>query len=47
MNASLGVKNDQHEEADDNSTDESDEETPFRTVVQEIEKSHILLLTPI
>ena len=48
MNISTGVMNDQHEEADNNSIDENDEEeTPLRTVVQEIEKSHILLLTPI
>ena len=47
MNALRGVTNDQHEEVDNDNTDESDEkETPLRTVVQEIERTHILLLTP-
>ena len=47
MNAPLGVKNDQYKDEEPENTDNSDEEeTPLRTVIQEIKKSHILLLTP-
>ena len=48
MNVSLGVINNQYEEENDSDTDKSDEGgTPLRTVVQEIKKTYILLLTPI
>ena len=48
MSAPRGVTNDQYEEVDNNNINESEEEeTPLRTVVQEIEKTYILLLTPI
>ena len=48
ISAPLGVINDQHEEADNNNIDESDkEEILLRTVIQEIKRTHILLLTPI
>ena len=46
MRILLGVKDDQYENKDSDEADESDkEEVLLRTVVQEIEKSHILLLT--
>ena len=46
MSAPLGIKNDQYKDEDSDNIDESDErETPLRTVIQEIEKSHILLIT--
>ena len=47
MSAPLRVKNDQYKgEEPENTEDSDEEETPLRTVVQEIKKSHILLLTP-
>ena len=47
MSVSRRVTNDQYEETDNNNINESDEEEiPLRTVVQEIERTHILLLTP-
>ena len=48
MGASSGVKNDQYKGEELENTDDSDEEeAPLRMVIQEIEKSRILLLTPI
>ena len=48
MSAPLGVKNDQYEDEEPESIEDSnEEEAPLRTVIQEIEKSYILLMTPI
>ena len=46
MNTSIGIINDQYDKASDNDINRSDE-APLRTVVQKIEQTHILLLTPI
>ena len=47
INALLGIKNDQYEGEEPEDTDNNnEEEAPLRTVIQEIKKSYILLLTP-
>ena len=47
MSTPSGVKNDQYEEEEIENIDSSDEEeTLLRIMIQEIEKSHILLITP-
>ena len=45
IRTSLGAKNNQYKDKDSDEIDKSnEEETLLRTVIQEIEKSHILLL---
>ena len=48
INASLGAKNDQYNNKESKNIKESNgEDIPLRTVIQEIEITYILLLTPL